>query len=255
MNRGDISSVQEIKDLSQILNKNKYYSILLTYHSKNKDFLIKSFKAASNKENLKYMIAIRTYAITPEYMAMICKSYNEEFPGKLILNIVSGDLHKDESSIKDLLYISELVDTPEKRLSYTKKWVEKFNEITNGYTPEIFMSGHSDETRTMANQFDATHISMLDMYKEYLKKTNRIVNKKQMISLSILIRDSKKEAEDFIRNNANGNGLGWTLYGTQKEVISQIKDLENFGVTDIIIAKIDNDEKEHLIHEIIRSLT
>ena len=254
MNRGDISSVHEIKELSKKLEASGYYSVLLTYHSKNKDFLIKSFAAASKDQKLKYMLAVRTYAITPEYMTMICRSYQEEFPDKLILNVVSGDIHSDETSMDDIVWFSKYLDTPEKRLDYTKDWMVKFKNLSKYYYPEIFMAGHSQETRKIANDFNATHISMLDMYKSYLNLPNRVINKKQMVSLSILIRDSKKEAEDFIQSNAMGNGLGWTLYGTQDEVIGQIKDLSSLGVTDIIIAKINNDEKEGLIHETIRGL-
>lgn len=254
MNRGDINSVEEIELLSKSLESYGYYSVLLTYHSKSPDLLIKSFRAAQKKQKIKYMLAIRTYAISPEYMTMICRSYNEEFPEKLILNVVSGDIHKDETSIDDLVWISNCLDSPEKRLPYTKEWLKKFNNLASDCMPEIFMGGHSNFTRRVANDFDATHISMLDMYREYLKNPDRIVNKKQMVSLSILIRDSVEEAKDFIKENAVGNGLGWTLYGNRQDVLDQIKILEQSGVTDIIIAKINNDDKEDLIHELVGSL-
>jgi hypothetical protein len=255
MNRGDMSSVAEISALSQKLERHGYYSLLLTYHSKTRDLLLKSFGAASNNQKLKYMLAIRTYAISPEYMSLICKAYNEEFPDKLILNIVSGDLQKDETSVEDLVWISEYLDIPEKRLNYTKDWMSKFKELSKDYYPEIFMAGHSNITRDMANHFDATHISMLDMYRDYLKDPARIINEKQLVSLSVLIRDSKAEAREFVQRNALGNGLGWTLYGTKEDVLEQIKELEELGITDILISKTTNDTKEDLVHKLIGGLT
>lgn len=255
MNRGDIASVSEIKALSDTLEKNNYYSLLLTYHSKTRDMLIKSFGAASNNQKLKYMLAVRTYAISPEYMSMICKAYNEEFPNKLILNVVSGDIHSEENSVKDLILISENLNTPKKRLPYTRAWMQKFKELSTEYYPEIFMAGHSDDTRAMANEFDATHISMLDMQNKYMKKYNRIVNKKQMVSLSIVIRDSVEEAVDFIKKNATGGGLEWTIYGSKDQVAEQIKSLESQGITDIIISKINNDDKIDLVHQLIGEIS
>ena len=104
MDRGGLNNPQDIKIMSEQLDKYNYYSMLLTYHSKNSDLLIKSLLAADKNINLKFMLAIRTYAISPEYLSMICNSYNQSFPSKLILNITSGDIHSEENSINDIPY-------------------------------------------------------------------------------------------------------------------------------------------------------
>ena len=201
MDRGGLNNPQDIKKMSEQLDKYNYYSMLLTYHSKNSDLLIKSLLAADKNINLKFMLAIRTYAISPEYLSMICDSYNQSFPNKLILNITSGDIHSEENSINDIPIFNEYLNTPEKRLDYTEEWTKKFIEIcSNKYLPELFMAGHSNKTREMANKFNATHISMLDMHIKYLKE-NASINKKQLISLSILIKDNINEAKEFLLKN------------------------------------------------------
>lgn len=247
MNRGDINTPNQIQNLSRELDFYGYYSLLLTYHSKNPDLLLKSLIAAEHDVKLKYMLAIRTYAISPEYLAMITASYNEIFPNKLIFNIVSGDLHSDETTIEDIVMFKEHLDTPEKRLIYTEKWMNIFLKLCKKWhTPEIIMAGHSQETKSMANKFKATHLSMLDMY---LKDPKEIINKKQMVSLSIIIRDTKEEAESLLTNNSSL----WTLCGTQHEVQEKIKQLEDGGVTDIIISQANQDYNIASVHRMVKS--
>mgnify|MGYP003335678492 CR=1 FL=1 len=255
MDRGGLNNPQNIKIMSEELDKYNYYSMLLTYHSKNSDLLIKSLLAANNDINLKFMLAIRTYAISPEYLSMICNSYNQSFPNKLILNVTSGDIHLEENSVNDIPMFSEYLDTPEKRLNYTEEWTKKFIEIcSNRYLPELFMAGHSDKTREMADKFNATHISMLDMHIKYLKDNN-IINKKQLISLSILIRDNFDKAKEFLLKNNTAGAENWTLVGNTEKIKKEILDLQNLGITDILISQCPNDDQIHLVHELIKELS
>jgi alkanesulfonate monooxygenase SsuD/methylene tetrahydromethanopterin reductase-like flavin-dependent oxidoreductase (luciferase family) len=255
MNRGSANTPKKIADLATELDKYGYYSVLLTYHSLQSDVLLKSFLASDTSINLKFMVAIRTYAISPEYMSMVCAAYNESFPNKLILNVVSGDLHEEENSVEDIPMFSEYLNTPEKRLKYTNEWMLKFLKISKKwYTPEIIMGGHSETTRNMCNNFNATHLSALNMYTSYLEKENRIVNDKQMVAISILIRDSKEEAENFIENNGGERAKQWTIYGDYQTVRNTICYLKTIGVTDIIISKSEGDKEEYRVHHLIKEM-
>ena len=238
------------------LDKYNYYSMLLTYHSKNSDLLIKSLLAADKNINLKFMLAIRTYAISPEYLSMVCDSYNQSFPNKLILNVASGDIHSEENSINDIPMFSEYLDTPEKRLNYTEEWTKKFIEIcSNKYLPELVMAGHSTKTRLMANKFNATHLAMLDMHFKYIKESNIIVNNKQMVSLSIIIRNDIDDAKDFLLKNNTAGAENWTLIGNKEKIKKEILNLNKLGITDIIISQCPNDDQVHLVHELIKELS
>lgn len=256
MERGSVSAIDSLKDLSKDLDSAGYYSLLLTYHSNNYDFLTKSLLAADNDINLKFMIAIRTYAISPEYMAMICRSYNDSFPNKLILNVVSGDIHEDEHSINNIVMFGDSLATPESRLPYTNEWIKKFLDICKKwYTPEIIMGGHSDQTRTMCNIFNFTHLSALNMHLDHIKKSNYIKNDKQMVATSILIRDTDQEAQEFLFNNCGKGADQWTIAGSEKYVIEKILALKNIGVTDLIISKSMNDNQSDRVHKLIKYLT
>jgi alkanesulfonate monooxygenase SsuD/methylene tetrahydromethanopterin reductase-like flavin-dependent oxidoreductase (luciferase family) len=255
MNRGGVSSVEDIRMLSKSINSYGYYSILFVYHSKISDNLVKISRAMSKEEKLKYMIAIRTYAISPEYMAMICQSFDEMIPNKIMLNIVSGDIHGDETSLNDLIMIDDLVDTPEKRLEYTDQWIKKFISMKMmNKVPEIVMGGHSKKTREMSNKYDATHLGMVNSHIDYINEGQEIVNLKQMVSVSFVLRETQQEIDDFSNLFLDRGQKQWTFIGNKDFIINTIKNLENIGVTDLIISGHNNDEHQSLVHDIIREL-
>lgn len=254
----EIDSANDLEKMCNELDQYGFYSVLLTYHSNQPDWLIKSLIAANNKNKIKFMLAIRTYAISPEYMAMICASYNLYYPEKLILNIASGDIKNDESSIDNIVFFKNSLDTPQKRLPYTNEWTEKFLKISNKwYTPEIIMSGHSEYTKKMVKKFDATHLSMMDEYvSSIVYDHNATRNKKNMVSLSIVIRNSHEEAFEFVKDSSPANinnAIKWTFFGTRNDIYRKIVDLQNKGVTDILFVPYENDENIIEVFEFIKN--
>jgi alkanesulfonate monooxygenase SsuD/methylene tetrahydromethanopterin reductase-like flavin-dependent oxidoreductase (luciferase family) len=254
MDRGDSSQIDLLEELSNTLDSAGYHSLLMVYHAKMKDNWIKAARVLNKNHKLKYMPAIRTYAITPEYAAMISKAFEEIAPNRLMLNIVSGDIHPDEDSINNLIWFKDSLDTPEKRLKYTDEWIAKFLELSQNSVSEIVMGGHSLETKLMANKYNAIHLSMVDAYLNIYKNKDFIKNNKQMLSLSILVRENQNDAEDFVNKFLKNNEKQWTLYGDKQSVKTKIKEIFDSGATDIIIAKNINDTQSDLIHDIIKEI-
>ena len=75
MERGGDTSLDGLKTISSIVDEFGYESILLVYHSKIEDNWIKAARVLDTNHKFKYMPAIRTYAISPEYCAMISKAF------------------------------------------------------------------------------------------------------------------------------------------------------------------------------------
>lgn len=252
MERGRDGSIQHLKTISGIVDEFGYESILLVYHSKIDDNWIKAARALDLNHKFKYMPAIRTYSISPEYCAMMSRAFHTIAPNRLMLNIVSGDIHSEETSVEDILLIKEHIDTPEKRLSYTDDWISKFLELANGTVSEIVMGGHSNKTKIMADKYNATHLSMLNMHKQSFNDPSFIKNKKQMVSISILINDSPEEIDQIL--NASPGSEQWTIYGDKDSVKKQIMDLKDLGVTDLLISSHLEDSKSSSIHYLIKEM-
>jgi alkanesulfonate monooxygenase SsuD/methylene tetrahydromethanopterin reductase-like flavin-dependent oxidoreductase (luciferase family) len=252
MERGGDTSIAHLKTVSSIVDEFGYESILLVYHSKIEDNWIKAARALDINHKFKYMPAIRTYAISPEYCAMICKAFYSISPDRLMLNIVSGDLHKDETSIDDLIWVNEDLDTPEKRLKYTDDWMKKFIDLSENSVSEIVMGGHSNETKLMANKYNATHLSMLNMHKQSYNDSNFIKNKKQMLSFSLLINESESEIKDMLSRSLGSDQ--WTIYGNKNQVKDQINQLKDLGATDLLISPHPEDSNVSSIHYLIKEM-
>ena len=252
MERGGDTSIDHLKTISGIVDEFGYESMLLVYHSKIDDNWIKAARVLDTNHKFKYMPAIRTYAISPEYCAMICKAFYSISPNRLMLNIVSGDLHKEETSVDDLIWTGKDLDTPEKRLKYTDEWISKFNSLSGNTVSEIVMGGHSNETRLMAEKYNATHLAMLNMHKQSYQDTSFIKNKKQMLSFSIIINDSESDIKDMLARSLGSDR--WTIYGNKDSVKKQLIDLKELGATDLLISPHPEDNNVSSIHYLVKEM-
>jgi alkanesulfonate monooxygenase SsuD/methylene tetrahydromethanopterin reductase-like flavin-dependent oxidoreductase (luciferase family) len=252
MQRFDGSAPKQLQTLSSILDYHGYYSFLSVYHSKLPDYWIKIANIINPEHNLKYMIAIRTYAISPEYCAMMCEAFNEISPNRLILNVAAGDMKDDETSVTDVVAISNLLTTHEDRVKYTTEWLEKFTTLPIlKNKPEIVVSGTSAGSISNANKYADGHLSMYLNYKNNLK--NFIKTNKKIVLLTIIIRDSKEEAQD-IHNLISEAEARSCLFGTENEIIEQIKDIEKEGVTDILVTGVEVDTEKYRIHRMVKRI-
>lgn len=255
MTRGNEQSVEYLSELSARLEKAGYESVLLVYHSKVPDFLTKAVRVMSSKQKLKYMIAIRTYAISPEYMAMICQSINEMAPNKIILNVVSGDIHAGETSVEDLVLVDQLLKTTESRINYTDIWLNKFlNMDILRSKPPIVMGGHSDETRNLAIKHNATHLSMINRHEDHLKSRNPVHNKNQMICFGLVIRDTQEEADRFGEEFFSESEKLLFICGTKEHLINKINYLKSIGISDLLVHDHMDDPQSGRVHDIIEEL-
>lgn len=241
-----------IEELSSILDDAGYYSVLLTYHSLKSDAWIKCARALNLNHSIKYMIAIRTYSISPEYFSMMHNAFEEIAPNRLMFNIVSGDIHEEESSVSDVLYINDLIDTSQKRVDYTKEWIQKIkliNKIKN--FPEIVMAGTSDKTLKMASDHADYTLCMIDQYKDSVEKFYK--NNKKIIAAQIVIRENYEDAKKFVEKNiGEKHKQGWTIFGSESDIIAEISNLESIGVTDIMLRCNNNDTEKHLVHNFVK---
>jgi len=249
MNRFDGYEPENLKNIISYLDNFGYYSMLVVYHSRINDNWIKAARVVSKNQKIKFMIAMRTYAISPEYFSMMYNAFEEIVPNKLIFNIVSGDLHADENSINDVLLINDEINTVEKRVAYTKKWMEKLkniNLIEN--MPEFIMAGASDETLKNASEIADC---CLIMYNTFIDNPERLKNNKNiMLSMAMVIRDSKEEADIFFQT-LKENEKTWTLCGTETDILEKIKYLKENGITDILITRHKEDQMPEKIHNFI----
>ena len=253
MVRHEDTSPEGLKKAFEYLNSFGYNACMLTYHSKENDMFIKLARAINPELPMKYIIAMRTYAISPEYLGLMIKGFNEIAKDKLMFNIVAGDLHANETSLDDIVDRSGL-ETSQDRVKYTTKWLEKFTnlEIIKNELPPLFMSGTSALTFENCEKFNGGAMTMVDYYlenKEFLSKFET-----KCVSLQICIRDTDEEAE-FIKNSTyDGDKLKWCYYYSEDTLRKKILELEEMGVTDLMITPWPNDPEVGRVHEFVKKM-
>ena len=170
--RGHPLNLKELRSLSSELEKCGYYSVLLTFHSKSADYLIKSAAALIPGDRLKYMIALRPYHISPQYCAMLTEGYNQVDRERLIFNWVAGnfDNRADEPYQVDVFGSSEHIDSIVKRTTFLRNFIGQYNSYKFVSTkPEMVFSGFSEYTLETAKIFNGTSLCMIDDYRNNIK--------------------------------------------------------------------------------------
>ena len=247
-------SIDNLKSYSNDLDENGYKSMLLVYDPKHPEYFVRVANIIDKSQKIKYMFAVRTYAISPEYLSMMCESFEEIDKGRISLNVCAGNTSQmeNEKHIDGLVDMDSLRLDAYERVVYTRKWAEKFvNLEVMSNTPELIFSGDSDYTVETANMYGSSTLCMYNSFNKNPKKFTR--TQKTMVSVGIIVSYSKSAAEEILNSFNNPNAKDWTIYGTAEEVRLKLLELSNKGVTDILISNLASESENYRIHEIIKS--
>lgn len=225
--------------LSHYLEDCRYKSVLLTFHSQQPDYLIKSAACLIPGHKLKYMIALRPYHVSPQYLSMMTKAYNEIDRDRLVINWIAGDFHNrlDEPDTElDVFLESELIDTIQKRTTFLRNFVKmyKFYCPVSERPPMVF-SGYSDYTLETVKIHEGTSLCMLDTYRENIKKFDGI--EKRMVSANVTVLESNKEIEEYKEKvvPVNPRHTNFSIIGDYETVKQKIINLKDEGITDLLL--------------------
>jgi hypothetical protein len=255
-------TIEELRELSNTLEKNQYSSILLTYKSNVKDRWMQVANIINPDHKLKYTIALRTYAISPEYTAMMFNSMQEMGRDKIQFNIISGEIADDEDILAGTIEMQNIVLETDKRIEYTKKWIKSFlNLKTLDGIPYIWMSGKSNITKQIANEYADMFIGV---YGDYHIDNNdsryheKIFTKDKGVCFNCLIRETEEEAlamyNKFIELNG-GKPIAQGFYGTEKTVSGKILDFcKKYGIKDVMVVKHEKDNEFYRVHDMVASI-
>jgi len=226
------------KDLDALSNKIKsldgfgYSSILFTFQEYYGDPFTKVIRAINPKQNIQYMFAVRPYSITPGYLAMITKSFQEMFGNKLMINIVAG-------SKKSIMFDinNDILERKKNMGIFAKKYKSIFG-LTNfkmkEQIPLIFFSGSSFPIPAMVNEYGDGIITDLKNFYEFPEFIKELNNKRLCASLWIICTDSQEDAEKQYKLLPDIYQKS-TIYGDIDTLMVKIKDLSDMGITDLML--------------------
>jgi hypothetical protein len=236
--RGKPLNSNDLKTLSLQLENFGYHSVLLTFHSKSPDYLIKSAAALIPGNKLKYMIALRPYHMSPQFCAMVTEGYNQIECNRLIFNWIAGDFHNrnDEPTQVDVFGEVESIDSIVKRTTFLREFVKQYNSFSIvSKKPEMVFSGFSDYTLETVKIFGGTSLCMIDEYRKNIKNFNGINSR--MVCVNPIILDSNEEIEEYKARlySINPRSIHTTIIGDRDTVKRKMIDLKDEGITDLLL--------------------
>ena len=123
-------------DMVDMLHENGFDGNLFLAGSQHPDDFVKIAKFMDINKDFKYMVAIRAYAISPQYLSMICASIDQIAPGKIQINLISGHTKEDEKGVGGIVGpINDLSSKIEKS-KYMIEFLETMHDM-NLKKPDI----------------------------------------------------------------------------------------------------------------------
>jgi hypothetical protein len=257
---GDNSSVKS----PYSLNSNHFDGVMFTHDIPQGDMFVRAGLDFRKNENIKYLIAIRPYTISPQYLSMINDSLNRVHKGRVQLNIIPGYTKDHEDSIKGIVGpVNDQSDKVEKR-KYLVEFLDAINEMNQNEelkAPlDFFVTTTNPRVLDAVNKHNNKIILPYSLYKNdmWLKKFNRpleVKSKEIMLAMTPVIRETEEEL-DSLKNYAlrptwqDGevsrvvNDVG---YFTHKSFHEFIKELKQNNINYILINAVPQAENDVMI--------
>ncbi len=264
-NGGDHTENNRMK----ILEEHGFSGALFTYNSWSQDYMTLAARHMDLSKKIKYMIAIRPYAISPQYLVMMNHSMESIMPDRLSINLILGHIKEHETQwggIEGTIHDqSPLIDRSNYLIEYIKELDKMHKAKAFVKMPDIFVSATNEYVfNAAANLNNKMIISYRDYknghwldYREYPEsiiadfgKPIDFKNKKIMISICPIIRDTQEEL-DILSQERRTNDTEYFTYAGFYRFIEQ---LQSEGIYYILIHPW-SDEEEARILKIVKALT
>lgn len=95
---GVMGNPEDPKDPSN-LNRHNFSGVMFTHDIPEGDMFVKTAKDIEQGEEIKYLVAIRPYTISPQYLSMINRSMDKIDRGRLQVNLISGYIKDHEDGV------------------------------------------------------------------------------------------------------------------------------------------------------------
>jgi hypothetical protein len=260
---GVLGEEESVKSPSN-LNRHHFDGVMFTHDIPQGDIFIQTAMDLKVNEKIKYLIAIRPYTISPQYLAMINDSLNKVQKDRVQLNIISGYTKDHEDGVKGIVgSVNDQSDKVEKR-KYLVEFLHSLNEINknkNIKAPlDFFVTTTNPRVLDAVNKHNNKIILPYSLYKNniWFKKFNRpldVNSKEIMIAITPIIRETEEELESLknyaLRPTWQSGEVSRVVndaeYFTNKTFHELIKNLQENGIKYLLINAVPQAENAIII--------
>lgn len=215
------------KRMSEELESYGFNGVLFPTGSKGFDYFIQIARNIDPKTKIKYMVAIRPYTISPQYIAKIKSSMDKISRDRILINFVTGHVVEDDQKnvggiIGEVNDLSSIIE----RSNYMIKCLPELNRMKEEL-PDFYISSTNEFV------FDAAKKNKVLMPHSWYKINRFDLNPKlTMIHVSPIIRETKEE----IKNIDKSDWPQDTEFFTKDEFKEFIYELEKKDFDGVLIS-------------------
>lgn len=203
---------------------------LLTYHSNEPDYFTRVARDIDIHKKIKYMVAIRPYVLSPEYLVRINKSFKEIFrEDRLQINLVSGV--SEEYEMGRTLGTITNKSTTKERSDYLIEYINLLNQLPQEEKPDYYVSVTNNFTFEAALKHNDKII--LPYYK-YMHEEYDLTPSKVMIYLAPIMRKTQEELDSLTGYDLKG--IDEDVRYTYEEMTNLVNKLEDDGIKEIMLS-------------------
>jgi len=252
------------------LERHHFDGVMFVYDAVLGDVFTRIVKDIKQHEKIKYLVAIRPYSITPQYLCMINKSISYMAQNRLQINLISGYIKDHEKSFGGIL--GNINDSSDRidRSNYLIDYVEMLNTMGGNQIKPVLDFYVSTTNEHVFNATAKYNNKIILPYRDYKNGHWTVINgdrgedkgntfdfngRKIMLAITPIIRRTQEEldkSEEYAQRPIwkNGERQGKVTdieYFTYEEFDSFIKELKENGINEILMNGHQEEERERLI--------
>lgn len=252
------------------LEQSHFDGVMFVYDVINGDMFTKIARDIKTNEKIKYLVAIRPYTISPQYLCMINNSINSIMPNRLQINLISGYIKEHEQKFGGILGSVNDSSSRIDRSNYLIDYFKTLNTMNGNKIKsplDFYVSATNEyvfnETLEHDNKIILPYRDYKNGYWTIVKKNGQqdkgsafdFRGRKIMLAITPIIRKTQEEldkSEEYAKRPAwkSGENPGKVTdieYFTYEEFDNFIKELEKNGITEILMNGHQEQERERLI--------
>lgn len=258
-------------DLIPMLEQSNFSGVMFTYDATQGDIFTHVAKDIKNTKRIKYLIAIRPYAISPQYICMINQSIQTIEKNRLQVNFISGYIKDHEKDFGGI--VGEINDSSSRidRSNYMIEYLNVLNNMPINKNNDTKLDFYVSTTNEYVFDFIKRNQNKIILpYRDYKNGYWTISNNKGgqmpgdafslsdincMIAITPIIRETQEElnlSDSYAqrpvwRKGERANVVTDIEYFTYEQFDSFVKKLESEGIHHMLLNGWPEIERENII--------
>jgi alkanesulfonate monooxygenase SsuD/methylene tetrahydromethanopterin reductase-like flavin-dependent oxidoreductase (luciferase family) len=253
------------------LEESHFSGVMFTYDATQGDIFTLIARDIKHSEKIKYLVAIRPYSISPQYLCMINKSINSIMPNRLQINLISGYIKDHEADFGGIIGKVNDLSSRVDRSNYMIEYIDEINSMpgnkTSKYPLDFYVSTTNEYVLKVVQKNKNKIILPYRDYKngywmvidehesQFAGPDFKLGDTEVMLAVTPIIRKTKEELDllggyakrPVWRKGEKSVTVNDVGYFTYEEFDDFVTGLEADGINHMLINAVPHSESDGLI--------